>query len=128
MTLKRPGWRVTEFARFARCRSSPGPPQFVRRSVAHEAQLTEELSKPRVGDLHQLPVHEEGMERRRAAGRVHLDHSDDALSVGIELAGRADASGLLEFLDPTGDPSSGDFSDARLIRKFGDVPDDLSAL
>ncbi len=28
----------------------------------------------------------------------------------------------------TGDPSSGDFSDARLIRKFGDVPDDLSAL
>jgi len=28
----------------------------------------------------------------------------------------------------TGDPSSGDFSDATLIRKFGDVPDDLSSL
>ena len=28
----------------------------------------------------------------------------------------------------TGDPSSGDFSGARLIRKFGDVPDDLSTL
>lgn len=28
----------------------------------------------------------------------------------------------------TGDPSSGDLSDARLIRKFGDVPDDLSTL
>lgn len=28
----------------------------------------------------------------------------------------------------TGDPSSGDFSDAQLIRKFGDVPDDLSTL
>jgi hypothetical protein len=27
----------------------------------------------------------------------------------------------------TGDPSSGDFSDAKLIGKFGDVPDDLSA-
>ncbi len=27
----------------------------------------------------------------------------------------------------TGDPSSGDFSDAKLIRKFGEVPDDLSA-
>jgi hypothetical protein len=27
-----------------------------------------------------------------------------------------------------GDPSSGDFSDATLIRKFGDVPDDLSSL
>ncbi|RXH10649.1 hypothetical protein [Bradyrhizobium guangzhouense] len=28
----------------------------------------------------------------------------------------------------TGDPSSGDFSDAKLIRKFGEVPEDLSAL
>jgi hypothetical protein len=28
----------------------------------------------------------------------------------------------------TGDPATGDFSDARVIRKFGDVPDDLGAL
>ncbi|WP_407122374.1 hypothetical protein [Bradyrhizobium sp. STM 3561] len=28
----------------------------------------------------------------------------------------------------TGDPSSGDFGDANVIRKFGEVPDDLSAL
>ena len=28
----------------------------------------------------------------------------------------------------TGDPATGDFSDARVIRKFGDVPDDLSTL
>ncbi|MET4449174.1 hypothetical protein ABIB75_007486 [Bradyrhizobium sp. GM2.2] len=28
----------------------------------------------------------------------------------------------------TGDPSSGDFGDATVIRKFGEVPDDLSAL
>jgi hypothetical protein len=28
----------------------------------------------------------------------------------------------------TGDPSIGEFGDAKLIRKFGDVPDDLSAL
>jgi hypothetical protein len=28
----------------------------------------------------------------------------------------------------TGDPATGDFSDARVIRKFGDVPNDLSAL
>jgi hypothetical protein len=27
-----------------------------------------------------------------------------------------------------GDPATGDFSDATVIRKFGDVPDDLSAL
>jgi hypothetical protein len=28
----------------------------------------------------------------------------------------------------TGDPAAGDFSDAKVIRKFGDLPDDLSAL
>jgi hypothetical protein len=28
----------------------------------------------------------------------------------------------------TGDPATGDFSDATVIRKFGDVPDDPSAL
>jgi hypothetical protein len=28
----------------------------------------------------------------------------------------------------TGDPATGDFSDAKVIRKFGDVLDDLSAL
>jgi hypothetical protein len=28
----------------------------------------------------------------------------------------------------TGDPATGDFSDAKVIKKFGYVPDDLSAL
>jgi hypothetical protein len=28
----------------------------------------------------------------------------------------------------SGDPATGDFSDAKVIRKFGDVPNDLSAL
>jgi hypothetical protein len=28
----------------------------------------------------------------------------------------------------TGDPAIGDFHDATVLRKFGDVPDDLSAL
>ena len=28
----------------------------------------------------------------------------------------------------TGDPATGDFSDATVIRKFGEVPNDLSAL
>jgi hypothetical protein len=27
-----------------------------------------------------------------------------------------------------GNPATGDFSDAKVIRKFGDVPDDLSSL
>ena len=30
-------------------------------------------------------------------------------------------------LSRTGDPATGDFSDAIVLRKFGDVPDDLSA-
>lgn len=28
----------------------------------------------------------------------------------------------------TGDPATGDFSDAKVLRKFGEVPEDLSAL
>ena len=28
----------------------------------------------------------------------------------------------------TGDPATGDFGDAKVIKKFGDVPDDLSTL
>jgi hypothetical protein len=28
----------------------------------------------------------------------------------------------------TGDPATGDFGDAKIIRKFGEVPDDLSTL
>jgi hypothetical protein len=28
----------------------------------------------------------------------------------------------------TGDPATGDFSDAKVIRKFGEVPDNLSSL
>ena len=28
----------------------------------------------------------------------------------------------------TGDPATGDFSDAKVLKKFGDVPDDLSTL
>ena len=28
----------------------------------------------------------------------------------------------------SGEPATGEFGDAKLIRKFGDVPDDLSAL
>jgi hypothetical protein len=31
-------------------------------------------------------------------------------------------------LSCTGDPATGDFSDATVLREFGDVPDDLSAL
>ena len=36
-------------------------------------------------------------------------------------------AGALAF-SRTGDPSTGDFGEAKVIRKFGDVPDDLSEL
>jgi hypothetical protein len=35
--------------------------------------------------------------------------------------------GAVAFLS-TDDPATGDFSDATVLRKFGDVPDDLSGL
>jgi hypothetical protein len=37
------------------------------------------------------------------------------------------AIGALAF-SRTGDPMMGEFGDAQLLKKFGDVPDDLSAL
>ena len=36
-------------------------------------------------------------------------------------------AGALAF-SRTGDPATGEFGDAKVIRRFGDVPDDLSAL
>lgn len=39
----------------------------------------------------------------------------------------ADHIGAIAF-SRSGDPMAGEFSDAKLLRKFGDVPDDLSEL
>lgn len=36
-------------------------------------------------------------------------------------------AGALAF-SRTGDPATGEFGDAKVIRRFGDVPDDLSTL
>jgi hypothetical protein len=45
-----------------------------------------------------------------------------------EALSRAPGSvGALAF-SRTGDPMAGEFSDAQLLKKFGDVPDDLSGL
>ena len=65
-------------------------------------------------------------------------HSEDGIAPGEALefftpnaaAMRAEALsrkdvGAVAF-SRTGDPATGDFSDAKVIRKFGDVPDDLS--
>jgi hypothetical protein len=43
------------------------------------------------------------------------------------LSRTAGSIGAIAF-SRTGDPSIGEFSDAQLLRKFGQVPDDLSGL
>jgi hypothetical protein len=68
--------------------------------------------------------------------------SDDGVAAGepaecfnpVAAAARAEALSRKEghvgavAFSRTGDPATGNFSDAKVIRKFGDVPDDLSAL
>ena len=43
------------------------------------------------------------------------------------LSRREGHAGAVAF-SRSGDPATGEFSDAKLIRKFGDVPNDLSEL
>ena len=63
-----------------------------------------------------------------AAGEAAECLSANAAVMRAEALSRKPGhAGAIAF-SRTGDPSSGDFSDARLIRKFGDVPDDLSTL
>ena len=63
-----------------------------------------------------------------AAGEATECLSANAAVMRAEVLSRKRGhAGAIAF-SRTGDPSSGGFSDARLIRKFGDVPDALSAL
>ncbi|MFB6452737.1 hypothetical protein [Bradyrhizobium tunisiense] len=63
-----------------------------------------------------------------AAGEaVECFNPNAAVMKAEVLARKPGHVGAIAF-SRTGDPSSGDFSDAKLIRKFGEVPDDLSAL
>jgi hypothetical protein len=63
-----------------------------------------------------------------AAGEAAECLSANAAVMRAEALSRKPGhAGAIAF-SRTGDPSSGDFSGAKLIRKFGDVPDDLSTL
>src|ERR1700730_7290163 len=63
-----------------------------------------------------------------AAGEPTECFNPNAAVMGAEaLARKEDHVGAVAF-SRTGDPATGDFSDATVLRKFGDVPDDLSAL
>jgi hypothetical protein len=62
------------------------------------------------------------------AGAAEECHSSSgALRRAEVLAKAAGSVGAVAF-SRTGDPMIGEFSDARLLKKFGDVPDDLSGL
>jgi hypothetical protein len=62
------------------------------------------------------------------AGAAEECHSSTAARRRAEILSRSEGSiGALAF-SRTGDPMIGEFNEARLLQKFGSVPDDLSAL
>ena len=62
------------------------------------------------------------------AGAAEECQSSSAALRRAELLSRGEGCiGALAF-SRTGDPMIGEFSDAQMLRKFGDVPDDLSGL
>jgi hypothetical protein len=68
---------------------------------------------------------------RRAKSGARKSDVAEALSSGRHRQGRQAGSfesGLGAAIRRSGNPASGDVGDAKLIRKFGDVPDDQSAL
>jgi len=62
------------------------------------------------------------------AGAAEECQSSSSALRRAELLSRAAGSiGAVAF-SRTGDPMSGEFAEAKLLRKFGNVPDDLSVL
>ncbi len=62
------------------------------------------------------------------AGAAEECQSSSGALRRAELLSRSPGSiGAVAF-SRTGDPMIGEFGDAKLLRKFGDVPDDLSGL
>ena len=62
-----------------------------------------------------------------AGAAEECQRSSGALRRAEVLSKAAGSVGAVAF-SRTGDPMIGEFSDAKLLRKFGDVPDDLSGL
>ena len=62
-----------------------------------------------------------------AGAAEECQSSSGALRRAEILSRTAGSIGAIAF-SRTGNPSIGEFSDAQLLRKFGQVPDDLSAL
>jgi hypothetical protein len=63
-----------------------------------------------------------------AAGEPTECFNPSAAIMRAEVLSRKEGHVGAVAFSRTGDPATGDFSDAKVIRKFGEVPDDLSAL
>jgi hypothetical protein len=63
-----------------------------------------------------------------AAGEPTECFNPSAVVIRAEALSRKEGQvGAIAF-SRTGDPATGDFADAKVLKKFGDVPDDLSTL
>ena len=82
------------------------------------ADVTYYVAMPFLQDDAGLPV---------AGAAEECQTSSSALRRAEILSRTAGSIGAIAF-SRTGDPSLGEFSDAQLLRKFGQVPDDLSGL
>lgn len=60
-------------------------------------------------------------------GKLECLSANAAVMRAEALSRKPGCAGAVAF-SRTGDPATGEFGDAELIRKFGDVPEDLSAL
>ena len=63
-----------------------------------------------------------------AAGEPTECFNPIAVVIRAEVLSRKEGQVGAVAFSRTGDPATGDFSDAKMIRKFGDVPTDLSSL
>ena len=63
-----------------------------------------------------------------AAGEAVECFNPNAAVMKAETRSRKPCCVAAVAFSRTGDPATGDFDDAKVIRKFGEVPDDLSAL
>ena len=63
-----------------------------------------------------------------AAGEPTECFNSNAAVMRAEALSRKEGHVGAVAFSRTGNPSTGDFSDAKVIAKFGDVPDDLSGL
>lgn len=98
-------------------------------------QIVDEYTEVECGKRSDRPA----LEKALAAARLHwvligVGSRRRSANQAIDLPSDGGGGSILDAytgavaFSRTGDPATGEFGDAKLVRKFGDVPDDLSAL